>query len=208
NVSKKKVRIKAFNRMLQASIKKNDIKAKQLIWLFSFVIFTAIALLGNFKLSVRLNFDVHIFAVINAFVNSAIAVILIAALISVKNKKYLIHKKLMLAALVLSIIFLISYIAHHLLAGEAKFGDINHDGILSNEELIKAGNWRTVYLLILFSHIFLAAIILPFILFTAYRGLTADFIAHKKLARYTWPLWFYVAITGPVIYWLISPYYY
>ena len=194
--------------MLEASIKRNDARARQLIWLFSFVIFTAIALLGNFKLSVRLNFDVHIFAVINAFVNSAIAVILIAALISVKNKKYLIHKKLMLAALVLSIIFLISYIAHHLLAGEAKFGDINHDGILSNEELIKAGNWRTVYLLILFSHIFLAAIILPFILFTAYRGLTADFIAHKKLARYTWPLWFYVAVTGPVIYWLISPYYY
>jgi putative membrane protein len=194
--------------MLQASIKKNDVKAKQLIWLFSFVIFAAVVLLGNFKLNVHLSFDVHVFALVNAFINSAIAVLLIVALISVKNKKYLIHKKLMLAALVLSVIFLISYITHHLLAGEAKFGDINHDGILSNEELIKAGNLRTVYLLILFSHIFLAAIILPFILFTAYRGLTADFIAHKKLARYTWPLWFYVAVTGPVIYWLISPYYY
>jgi putative membrane protein len=194
--------------MLQASIKRNDAKARQVIWLLSFVIFTAIALLGNFKLGVRLNFDVHIFAVINAFVNSAIALILVAALISVKNKKYLIHKKLMLAALVLSIIFLISYIAHHLLAGEAKFGDINHDGILSNEELIKVGGWRTVYLLILFTHIFLAATILPFILFTAYRGLTADFTTHKKLARYTWPLWFYVAVTGPIIYLLIRTYYY
>src|SRR5437868_10069279 len=106
--------------MMQASIKSNDVKAKKLILLFSFVIFTAVALLGNFKLNIHLNFDVHIFAVINAFVNSAIAVILVAALISVKNKKYLIHKKLMLAALVLSIVFLISYIAHHLLAGEAK----------------------------------------------------------------------------------------
>ena len=99
--------------------------------------------------------------------------------------------------------------AHHLLAGEAKFGDINHDGILSSEELIKVGALRTVYFIILFSHIFLAAIILPFILFTAYRGLIADFQDHKKLARYTWPLWFYVAVSGPLLFtWMISPYYF
>jgi putative membrane protein len=60
---------------------------------------------------------------------------------------------------------------------------------------------------ILGTHIFLAAVILPFILFTAYRGLTAEFPLHKKLARITWPLWLYVAVTGPVVYWLISPYY-
>jgi putative membrane protein len=194
--------------VLEASIKRNDSKAKQLIWLFSFVIFAAVALLGNFKANVHLNFDVHIFATINAFINTTIALLLIAAFIAVKNKKYLTHKRLMLAALLLSIVFLISYVAHHLLAGESKFGDINHDGILSDEELIKAGSLRTVYLIILISHIFLASIILPFILFTAYRGLTADYTAHKKLARYTWPLWFYVAVSGPVIYWLIKPYYY
>jgi len=194
--------------MLQASLKKNDAKAKQLIWLFSVVIFSAVSLLGNFKLNIHLSFDVHIFATINAFINTIIALLLIAALLSIKNKKYHTHKKLMLAALMLSIIFLISYIAHHLLAGEAKFGDINHDGSVSSAELIKIGNLRTVYLIILFSHIFLAAIILPFILFTAYRGLTADYPAHKKIARYTWPLWFYVAVTGPIIYLLIKPYYY
>jgi putative membrane protein len=194
--------------MLQASLKKNDAKAKQLIWLFSVVIFSAVSLLGNFKLNIHLSFDVHIFATINAFINTIIALLLIAALLSVKNKKYHTHKKLMLAALMLSIIFLISYIAHHILAGEAKFGDINHDGSVSSAELIKIGNLRTVYLIILFSHIFLAAIILPFILFTAYRGLTADYSAHKKIARYTWPLWFYVAVTGPIIYLLIKPYYY
>ena len=194
--------------MLQASIKRNDVKAKQFIWLFSIVIFAAIALLGNFKLNAHLNFDVHIFAAINAVINSTVALLLIAALFSVKRKKYLTHKKFMLAALVLSIVFLVSYVAHHLLAGETKFGDINHDGILSSEELIKVGALRTVYFIILFSHIFLAAIILPFILFTAYRGLTADYSNHKKLARYTWPLWFYVAVSGPVIYLLISPYYF
>jgi len=193
--------------MLQASLQKNDIKAKQLIWIFSIVVFTAVILLGNFKLNIHLNFDVHIFAAINAFINTTIAFLLVVALIAVKNKKYLIHKNLMLIALVLSVIFLISYIAHHLLAGEAKFGDINHDGILSNEELKQVEGVRNVYLVILFSHIFLAAVMLPFILFTAYRGLTAEFAAHKKLARYTWPLWFYIAVTGPVIYRMISPYY-
>lgn len=193
--------------MLEATIKRNDVKAKQFIWFFSIIIFMAIALLGNFKLNAHLNFDVHIFAAINAVINSMVAVLLLAALLAVKTKRYVVHKRLMLAALILSIFFLISYVAHHLLAGETKFGDINHDGILSAEELMNAGSLRTVYFIILITHIFLAAIILPFILFTAYRGLTADYHNHKKLARYTWPLWFYVAVSGPVIYWMISPYY-
>ena len=193
--------------MLNASLQRNDKKAKQLIWVFSAVVFTAVVLLSNFKLNVHLGFNVHIFAQINAFINTAIAVLLVAALMAVKNKKYTLHKNLMLAALVLSVIFLVSYIAHHLLAGEAKFGDINHDGILSADEQLQAGSLRILYLVILFSHIFLAAVILPFILFTAYRGLIADFAAHKKMARYTWPLWFYVAVTGPIIYLMISPYY-
>jgi putative membrane protein len=188
-------------------MQKNDKKAKQLIWLFSVVVFTAVVLLGNFKLNVNPGFDVHIFAKANAFINTVIATLLVAALIAVKNKNYAVHKKLMLTALVLSILFLLSYIAHHLLAGEAKFGDINHDGAVDANELAATGSTRMVYLIILFTHIPLAALILPFILFTAYRALIAEFPAHKRLARYTWPLWFYVAVTGPVIYYLISPYY-
>jgi putative membrane protein len=193
--------------MLQATLNKNDKKAKQLIWLFSIVVFSAVVLLSNYKLNVNPGFDVHVFAKANAVINSVIAVLLLAALITVKNKNYALHKKLMLTALVLSIIFLVSYIAHHLLAGETKFGDVNHDGIVDAAELASVGRLRTFYFIILFSHIFLAAIILPFILFTAYRALIAEYPSHKKLARYTWPLWFYVAITGPVIYLMISPYY-
>jgi len=113
----------------------------------------------------------------------------------------------MLTSLVLSIIFLVSYIAHHLLAGETKFGDSNHDGLLSTAELQAVGNWRIFYFIILSTHIFLAAVILPCILFTAYRALISEFPQHKKLARITWPLWFYVAVTGPLVYWMISPYY-
>jgi putative membrane protein len=70
-----------------------------------------------------------------------------------------------------------------------------------------AGSIRIVYYIILASHIPLAGIILPFILFTAYRGLTGDYPRHKKLARITWPIWFYVAVTGVLVYWMISPYY-
>ena len=113
----------------------------------------------------------------------------------------------MMIALILSILFLVSYIAHHLFAGEAKFGDSNHDGTVSPDEIVLAGKTRIVYFFILGTHILLAAIILPFILFTTYRALTAEFTKHKKLARITWPLWFYVAVTGPVVYWMISPYY-
>lgn len=149
----------------------------------------------------------HIFATINAFINSAIAVLLVAALVAVKNRNYQLHKQLMMLALILSILFLVSYIAHHLLAGEARFGDTNHDGVLSDDEKLQAGTIRIVYYLILGTHIVLAALILPLILFTAYRALTAEFPAHKKLAKITWPLWFYVAVTGPIVYWMISPYY-
>ncbi|MGI8950612.1 MAG: DUF420 domain-containing protein [Chitinophagaceae bacterium] len=199
--------ISSNQKVLEPVLKKNDKQAKWIILIFSFIIFSTIVLLGQFKLQVQLPFNVHVFAAINAAINSVVAVLLIAALIAVKNKKYITHKRIMLTALVLSVIFLVSYIAHHLLAGEAIFGDSNRDGILSTEEKIQVGNLRTVYIIILLTHIFLAAIILPFILFTAYRALTADFYLHKKIARYTWPLWFYVAITGPIVYLMIKPYY-
>jgi putative membrane protein len=103
-------------------------------YFFSGVVFTAIILLSRYKLEVDLGFDIHIFAAFNAFINSTIAVLLIAALVAVKKMNYLLHKRLMMTALVLSVVFLVSYIAHHLLAGEAKFGDANHDGFVSEEE--------------------------------------------------------------------------
>lgn len=193
--------------MLKPVFQKNDRLANWLIGIFSLVVFIVVVILGKFKLDVDLGFDVHIFAAINAFVNATIAVVLVAALIAVKNQRYELHKKLMMGALVLSVFFLLSYIAHHLLAGEAKYGDANHDGIVDEAEKLAAGTMRVVYLIILITHIILAAIILPFILFTAYRGLTSEFPAHKKLAKITWPLWFYVAVTGPIVYFMISPYY-
>jgi putative membrane protein len=193
--------------MLEPSIPKNDKQARWLIAIFSVVVFTAVVILGRVKLDIGVSFDVHVFAKINAFINAAIAVLLVAALVAVKQKSYALHKRLMILALLLSVAFLVSYIAHHLLAGEAKFGDSDHDGLVSEAEKLAVGSMRMIYYVILITHIFLAAIILPFILFTAYRGLTGEYAQHKKIAKITWPLWFYVAVTGPVVYWMISPYY-
>lgn len=193
--------------MLPASLKKNDRLANWLIGIFSVIVFAVVVILGKVKLKVAVGFDVHVFAAANAVINSMVAVLLIAALIAVKQKKYLLHKKMMVTALILSILFLVSYISHHLLSGDTIFGDADHNGILSADEKLAVGSLRIIYYIILSVHIFLAAIILPFILFTAYRALTAEFTVHKKLAKITWPLWLYVAVTGPIIYWLISPYY-
>jgi len=193
--------------MLAPVMKKNDKQAKLLIGIFSVVVLGAVTFLSKFTLSVELPFDKHIFALINALLNATVAVLLVAALIAVKQKNYTAHKNIMLTALLLSVLFLVSYIAHHLLAGETKFGDTDHDGLVSAAELVVVGNTRGLYFLLLATHIILAATSLPFILFTAYRGLTGEYADHKRKAKRMWPIWFYVAVTGPLVYMMIKPYY-
>jgi putative membrane protein len=179
--------------MIEASLRKNDTLAKRVIWLLSIVVFLVVVSLKYIHVEADLGFDPHLFASLNAIINGSVAILLAAALIAVKQKKYVIHKRIMLASMVLSSIFLVSYIAHHVLTGDTAYP--------------KEAPMRAFYLLVLITHIVLAAVILPFILFTTYRGLTADFQAHKKIARITWPIWFYVAISGVIVYWMISPYY-
>lgn len=188
-------------------LNKNEKNAKILIWSVSVIVFLGIAGLSGIHLDYQLNFDPHLFAAFNAIANSLVAILLVAGLVSVKRKNYMLHKKIMLAAIVISVLFLVSYVCHHLLSGESKFGDLNHNGILSAEEKAQAGPLRYLYYFILLTHIPLAGIFLPFILFTAYRALSGDYQKHKKIARITWPIWLYVAITGVAIYLLISPYY-
>lgn len=193
--------------MLAPVLEKNDKKAWWLIGIFSFVVFAAVVILGRVKLDVDLGFDVHVFAKANAIINSAVTLLLAAGLMTVKQRKYELHKKIMFMAMILSILFLVSYICHHLFAGETKFGDLDHDGVISEAEKAQTGGLRIFYYIILGTHIPLAAIILPFVLFTAYRAMVAEFPRHKKLARITWPIWFYVSFTGVLVYLLISPYY-
>lgn len=189
------------------SIKKNDKLYYTLIGIVSVVVFVVVALLTRVHLDVNLGFDPHIFATINAVINSTVTVLLIAALWQVKKKNFVAHQKLMMLAMVLSTLFLVSYIAHHLFAGETKFGDVNLDNVVDDIEKANVGSLRTVYLLLLATHIPLAGIILPFILFTVYRGLTGEFKKHVKIAKITFPIWLFVSISGVVIYLMISPYY-
>ena len=172
---------------------KNDKRARLLILTVSAVIFIAIVILGRVKLDVNLGFNEHIFAAINAVINTIVSVLLVAGLITAKQRKYTTHKTIMLSAITLSVLFLVFYICHHLFAGETKFGG--------------TGTIRYIYYFILGTHIILAAIILPFILFTAYRALINENDKHRRLAKITWPIWLYVAITGPLVYLMISPYY-
>ena len=195
--------------MLVPVWKKNDRKAKTLIIVFSVIVFAAVSVLGRYNLAGKVNFsfDVHIFALANGVINGIVAILLIAGLITIKQKKYLLHKRIMLTAMVLSVLFLASYICHHLFAGETVFGET--DGIkgLSDAELAAAGSMRTVYLIILATHIPLAGLALPFILFAAYRSLTGDYEKHKRIARIIWPVWLYVAVTGVIVYCMIRNYY-
>jgi putative membrane protein len=179
--------------MLKATIQKNDKTAYALIATVSLVVFIAVVLLKQIHLDLNLSFDVHIFAKINAIINSTVSVLLMAGLYFVKAKKYQQHKTVMLSAILLSVLFLLSYIAHHLLSGSTPYGG--------------EGWIRPVYFFILITHVVLAGIILPFILLTAYRSLTGEFAIHKKLARITFPIWLYVSITGVIVYLMIAPYY-
>lgn len=179
--------------MISPVLKKNDKQARLLIFTVSFVVFAAVVVLSKVRLDIHPGFNVHYFALVNATLNFMVSVLLIAAFVAVKARKYVLHQKLMLTAIVLSVLFLVSYIGHHLLAKETIFGG--------------EGTIKYLYYFILSTHIALAALILPFILFTAYRALTGEFPLHKKLSRYTFPLWLYVSITGVLVFLFISPFY-
>ena len=195
--------------MLAPALQKNDRKARIIIFTVSIIVFAAVTILGKYNLAgkVTLPFDEHIFATANAFINAMVAILLVAGLLTVKAKHYRLHKSIMLMAMGLSILFLLSYICHHLFAGETMYGET--DGIkgLSDVERSAAGSKRSVYLAILVTHIPLAGIALPFILFAAYRALIGEYEKHKKLVRIIWPVWFYVAVTGVLVYMMIKPYY-
>lgn len=179
--------------MLEPMIAKNDRLARTLIILASAIVFGAVATLGRVEVPIGGAFDIHIFAKFNAVINSIVSILLIAGLISVRSRRYILHKRIMITAIILSVLFLISYICHHLFAGDTRFGGV--------------GTIRYFYFFILITHIFLAAIILPFILFTSYRAMISEFARHKKIARITWPIWLYVSVTGVLVYVMISPYY-
>ena len=167
--------------------------AKRLIGTFSAIVFTAVVVLNRVQLPAPEGLDVHVFARINAVLNSLVSLLLLAGLFTAKAGRWTAHRAAMMGAMALSVLFLVSYIIHHLFAGDTSFGG--------------TGAVKVLYYVILFTHIVLAGLSLPFILFTAYRALSAQYPEHRRLARRVWPVWFYVSVTGVVVYLMISPYY-
>ena len=154
----------------------------------------AIPLLVAILFGVKIDVELPIFLPpIYASINALTTVILVVAFWAIKNKKVKLHERLMKTAIIFSGLFLVLYVAYHMTSESTKFGG---DGSL-----------RISYFIILISHILLSIVVIPFVLITYVRAITNNIELHKKIAKFTFPLWLYVAMSGVVIYVLISPYY-
>jgi putative membrane protein len=143
----------------------------------------------------------------NAILNSTTALCLILAVVSIKRKNIKLHSRFMLTGLLLGSLFLILYVLYHSNSVSVIYGDVNHDGVLDAQERLNVGAFRSVYIFTLLSHIALSIIVVPFVLMSFYFALTEQFDKHKKIVKYTFPIWLYVSVTGVIVYLMISPYY-
>ncbi len=170
----------------------------------SVIIPLAVALLFIVKIP---GYDFSFLPSIYAGINGATAIVLIFALVAIKKSNRSLHENLIKACLVLSVLFLVLYVLYHMTSDSTIYGDVNGDGIRSIEEAGLVSSTLGIYAFILVSHILLSIIIIPFVLFTYLHAWEGNFEKHKKLGKIAWPMWFYVAVTGVIVYFMISPYY-
>lgn len=169
----------------------DDKKYNRLIVILSILIPVVVAILFGVKIPnvEPLSFLPPIYATINGLT----AIILVIAFLAIKKKNIVLHENLMTTAIGCSVVFLVMYVAYHMTSHSTKFGG---EGII-----------KYVYYFILLTHILLSIIVIPFVLITYVRAITNNFEKHKKIARITFPLWLYVAVSGVIVYVMISPYY-
>lgn len=175
------------------NLQKNDLeikRAKKLILFASILIPVVVSSLFRVKIK---GVDLSFLPAIYATINGITAVLLVIALIAIKKKNQSLHIALMKTNFILSCVFLLLYIAYHITAESTPYGG--------------EGYLRWIYFFVLITHILLSTIIVPFVLYTFLYAWIGDFKKHKKLARIVWPIWFYVAVSGVVVYLMISPYY-
>ena len=164
---------------------------KRVSWTLSIIVFSIVVLMGRYKLDIGV--DLSFLPAVHAVLNSLVTVFLILAVWAVKNKNIILHKRMISAAVACSVVFLLCYVSYHGTQEEVRHGG---EGVV-----------KIIYLAILISHIILAAVSLPFILITLSLGYTNHFDQHRKMARWVFPLWLYVAATGPICYLMLRPYY-
>jgi putative membrane protein len=182
-------------------------KLKIAAWIITVVVLGLVLMMRRVKIPVPEGFDLSFLPPFHATVNALTALVLLVALYFIKQKKIQQHRNAIYVAIALSVLFLLSYVAYHFTTPETLFGDSNHNGALDELEKAAVSGVRPFYLLLLLSHIALAAGIFPFILFTFIRAYTNQIERHRKMARWVFPIWLYVAITGPICYFMLSPYY-
>ncbi|WP_438426580.1 DUF420 domain-containing protein [Aquimarina macrocephali] len=175
----------------------SDVEKKYNKWIVVLSVFIPLAVAALFGVNLRkLGFDVKpltFLPPIYATINGLTAVVLLAALWAIKNKNITLHEKLMKTAILCSVLFLLMYIAYHMTSDSTRFGG---EGMI-----------RYIYYFILITHIILSVVVIPFVLIAYVRALAKKFDRHKKIARITFPIWLYVAVTGVIVYFMISPYY-
>ena len=163
---------------------------QKLIIVLSVVLPLAVAALFRVKIP---GYDLSFLPPIYATINGITAILLIMAVIAIKNKNRKLHEALMKTCIACSAVFLVMYVAYHITSDSTPYGGV--------------GAMRTVYFFILVTHIILSITVVPFVLFTFSRALSGNFERHKALAKFTFPIWLYVAITGVIVYLMIRPYY-
>ncbi len=185
--------IKETKEIEQLKSKATDRLVKRIIWIFSAVIFIAIFALSKLPKADAIPSWARILPALNAFLNGTTFVLLLISFYFIRRKKIQIHRGINLAAAALSTIFLLSYVTFHSFGVETMFP--------------KDNSLRPFYLILLSTHIILAAAVLPLVLLSLYRGLTMQVVKHRKIARWAFPVWLYVTLTGVIVYLMISPYY-
>ena len=162
-------------------------------WVLTVVVWTLVGAMRRIKLPLPDGIELTFLPLVHAILNSLVAVFLVAALVAIKRKKVGLHKRLVGMAMLCSVAFLGCYVAYHITTEETRFGG--------------EGAIRIVYFVLLITHIVLAALSLPFILQTWIYGFTNQVAKHRKMAKWVFPVWLYVAVSGPVCYLMLRPYY-
>lgn len=185
----------------------NDKFFLRLVWIVTAVVLTVVIALKLVPPPTNKPSFIYMLPHIIGGINAVCSVLLILSLVFIKKGNINAHKITNIVTFILSAIFLVFYILFHLYEKDTKFGDIDHNGVLSVAELAAVGSTRYIYFFILATHIILAVVVLPLILVSFYRGLKMQVELHRKIVRWSYPVWLYVAVTGVIVYLMISPYY-
>ena len=182
-------------------------KLNKLVWFLSIAVIGLVIFMQKVKIPLPEGIELTFLPPFHACLNTLAALFLILAIRFIKQGKVILHQRMIYAAFVCSFVFLLSYVTYHFTTPATLYGDVNGDGLLSDLEKAEVGSSRILYLVILLTHIALAAISFPFILITFVYAFTNQFQKHRKLSKKVFPVWLYVAVTGPIVYFFLRTYY-